>query len=256
VCCSLSITVNAGSQQDTEAKFAPQAIAAFAKGVERYAARQGARAFVIARVGRAPADLPRGIKYTHTAIAVYSTITLDDGSEVNAYAIHNLYQNADNLKRSELIIDYPVDFFWGAHELRAGILIPNAELQQALIELISKRDHVKLHNPQYSVIASPYNSMYQNCTEHILDMINAAIYGSTNLEQLKANTIAHFKAQAIHASRFKLALGSMFMKDITTRDHKGKVSTASFLSIARYLQQYDLAKHVIALDDALNATPL
>lgn len=256
VCCSLFNAANAGSQQDTEAKFAPQEIAAFAKGVEKYAAEQGARVFIIARVGRAPADLPRDFKYTHTAIAVYSTVTIDDGSEVNAYAIHNLYQNADNLKRSELMIDYPVDFFWGVHELQAGILIPNAELQQALIELISKGDHVKLHNPKYSVIASPYNSMYQNCTEHILDMINAAIYDSTNVEQLKANTFAHFTAQAIHASRFKLALGSMFMKDITTRDHTGKVSTASFLSITRYLQQYELAKHVVALDHALNATPL
>ena len=251
---SLSNHVWAGSQREAQAQHTPENIAIFAKGVEKYAAAQGARAFIIARVGRPIKDLPPGIKYTHTAIAVYSSITLGTGEVVNGYAIHNLYQNADNKKRSALITDYPLDFFWGAFELKAGIIIPSADIQTELIDIINRGDNEKLHNPKYTVLASPYNSMYQNCTEHTLDMLNAAIYKTINIQQLKANTIAHFAAQPVKTSRFKLMLGSALMEDVTMVDHKGKVSTATFTSIAKYLQQYDLAEKAVMLNQYLHIT--
>jgi hypothetical protein len=248
--------VNAGSQQSAQIQHKVEDVVSFAKGVEKYAAAKGARAFIIARVGRPTDDLPKGIFYTHTAIAVYSAITLDNGSIVNGYAIHNLYQDAEDKRKSSLITDYPVDFFWGAHELKAGIIIPTPEIQQQLISLISKGDNHKLHNSKYTVLASPFNSLYQNCTEHTLDMLNAAIYQTTNVAQLKANAQAHFQAQRVHTSRFKLMLGSALMKDVTTRDHKGKVRTATFTSIAKYLQKYDLASHTFTLDEDMSASHL
>ncbi|MFT6268657.1 MAG: hypothetical protein ACJAVV_001472 [Alphaproteobacteria bacterium] len=253
---TLISNANAGSQQAAKIQHKPEEIVAFSKGVEKYAAAKGARAFIIARVGRPVNDLPKGIFYTHTAIAVYSAITLDDGSVVNGYAIHNLYQNADDKTKSQLITDYPVDFFWGAFNLTAGIVIPRPEIQQQLITLIANGDNKKLHNPKYTVLASPFNSMYQNCTEHTLDMLNAAIYKTTNAAQLKANAQAHFDAQRVKTNRFKLMLGSALMKDVTTRDHKGKVRTATFTSIAKYLQKYDLAEHAVTLDKALIATAI
>ncbi|MFT4654371.1 MAG: hypothetical protein ACI82S_002026 [Patiriisocius sp.] len=247
---------NAGSQQAAKIQHEPKDIVAFSKGVEKYAAARGARAFIIARVGRPVEDLPKGIFYTHTAIAIYSAITLDNGRVVNGYAIHNLYQNAEDKTKSKLLIDYPVDFFWGAFNLSAGIVIPKPKIQQQLITLIANGDNKKLHNPNYTVLASPFNSMYQNCTEHTLDMLNASIYKTTNTAQLKVNAQAHFDAQAIKTSRFKLMLGAAFMKDITTRDHKGKVSTATFTSIAKYLQKYDLAAYAVTLDQNLIATAI
>jgi hypothetical protein len=255
----LSIFMNAaqaGSQQTAQIQHKPEDVVAFSKGVEKYAAEQGARAFIIARVGRPAKDLPKGISYTHTAIAVYSAITLGDGNVVNGYAIHNLYQNGDDKTKSQLITDYPVDFFWGAYNLTAGIIIPTPEIQQELINLVANGDNHKLHNPKYTVLASPFNSMYQNCTEHTLDMLNAAIYQTTNISQLKANAKAHFDAQRVRTSPFKLMLGSALMEDITTRDHRGKVRTATFTSIAKYLQKYDLAAHAVKLDKHLVASAI
>ncbi len=156
----------AGSNSTAEAKFAPERIVKFAKNVEKYAASQGAHAFIISRVGRAEKDLPRGIRYTHTAVAVYSNITLDSGEVVRGYAIHNLYQKSDKPEKSQLITDYPVDFFWGAQALKAGIIIPTPEIQQRLIDLIASGENAKLHNDNYSVIANPFNQQFQNCTEH------------------------------------------------------------------------------------------
>lgn len=232
---------NAGSNQATEAKFKPEEIATFAKSVEKYAASQGARAFIIARVGQPKSELPKGIEFTHTAIAVYSEITLDDGKKVKGYAIHNLYQNAKNGNKSALVTDYPVDFFWGVHELKAGIIIPTPELQAKIIDVIAMGENKTLHNPKYSLIANPFNNKYQNCTEHTLNIINAAIYQTTDMKQLKANTKAYFEPQKVNVSRFKLSLGNMFADGVTTKDHKGKIKTTSFGSIATYLSKYELA---------------
>ena len=234
----------AGSNQATESKFEPQQIAKFAKDVEKYAAEQGARAFIIARLGQPKSKLPKGIDFTHTAIAVYSEITLDDGNKVKGYAIHNLYQNAKNGDISSLVTDYPVDFFWGAHELKAGIIIPTPALQSKIIEAIANGANKRLHNPKYSLVANPFNNKYQNCTEHTLNVINAAIYQTDNMAKIKANTKAYFEPQPVKVSRFKLALGGMFADGITTKDHKGKVKTTSFGSIGRYLEQYGLASQV------------
>lgn len=259
ICILMSIgasQVQAGSQRNPEIRHQPEDVVSFAKGVEKYAAAKGARAFIIARVGRPVEDLPKGIFYTHTAIAIYSAITLGDGSVVNGYAIHNLYQDAEDKTLSTLITDYPVDFFWGAYELKAGIVIPSPDIQQQLITLINNGDNHKLHNTKYSVLASPFNSLYQNCTEHTLDMLNAAVYKTTNIAQLKVNTQAHFDAQRVHTSRFKLMLGSALMKDVTTRDHKGKVRTATFTSIANYLLKYDLTEHAVTLNKDLIASAI
>mgnify|MGYP003643803315 CR=1 FL=1 len=242
---SLPPVVLAGSNAAQTAVHEPEAIIKFAKDVEKYAAQQGARAFIIARVGRPQKDLPKGIYYTHTAVAIYSDITLEDGETIHGYAIHNLYQKEGQLDKSQLVTDYPVDFFWGAYELKAGILIPTPEIQQRLIDLISSGQDKTLHNPNYSVLANPMNQQFQNCTEYTLDLLNAAIYQTTDMTRIKANTQAYFKPQRIHTSGFKLMLGSMLQDDITTKDHKGKVATATFTTIAQYLNQYGLANTMV-----------
>lgn len=237
----------AGSQANKQALVEPRKIVKFAKDVEKYAAAKGARAFIIARVGRPQKDLPKGIHYTHTAIAVYSNIQLASGETAQGYAIHNLYQVDGKPNKSQLVQDYPVDFFWGAQTLKAGIIIPSDDIQTRLIELIASGKNADLHNPNYSVIANPMNSQLQNCTEHTLDLVNAAIYQSTNIEKLKANTRAHYTPQRVRTSRFKLMFGSMLMDDVTTKDHKGKIATATFGSINKYLDQYELVQHGVTL---------
>ncbi|WP_201027455.1 DUF2145 domain-containing protein [Paraglaciecola hydrolytica] len=243
---SLPPVALAGSTASQTAVHEPQTIIQFAKDVENYAANQGARAFIIARVGRPQKDLPKGIQYTHTAIAIYSDITLEDGETIQGYAIHNLYQKEGQLDKSQLVTDYPVDFFWGAHELKAGIVIPTAEIQQRLIDLISSGQDKTLHNENYSVLANPMNRQFQNCTEYTLDLLNAAIYQTTDIARIKTNTQAYFKPQRIHTSGFKLMLGSMLQDDITTKDHKGKVATATFTTIGQYLKQYGLASTMVS----------
>lgn len=246
----------AGSQAAQQPSFAADAIASFSKNVERHLASQGARVAIIARQGRPIEDMPQGITFTHTAIAIYSDITLSDGKMAKGYAIHNLYQKPANPDVSELVTDYPVDFFWGAHSLKAGVIIPSMELQMAILALFQENRVAGLHNPAYSVIANPFNSTYQNCTEYTLDIINAAIYGTTDVQRLKANAEAYFSPEKVRMSRFKLTLGGMFAKGVSVSDHGRTINTTTFTTIANYLQQYDLAGAAYILDDAGQQTPI
>ena len=249
-------TAHAGSTQVAEPKHSVKEITTFAKQVEKYAAKQGARAFIIARMGRPKKDLPKGISFTHTAIAVYSDIQLGNGHTARGYAIHNLYQNEGQLDTSSLVIDYPTDFFWGAEELKAGIIIPTKDLQQRIIEAITLGKNKDVHNSNYSVIANPFNNQFQNCTEHTLDVINTSIYQTTDSVRLKRNAKSHFQPQRVKTNRFKLMLGSAFMDDVTTKDHDGKIYTATFTTIAKYLNNNQLMQSSVVFDQQGKATNL
>jgi len=235
-------TAEAGSMANAEPQFKAEEIVSFAKKVEKTVAAKGARVFILSRVGRPANELPEGIHYTHTAIGVYSMIKTADGRQVPGYAIYNLYQREKQPDVSDLVVDYPIDFFAGVFELKAGVVIPTPELQQRLLQVIASNTYKDLHNPKYSVIANPYNSKFQNCTEHTLDVINAAIYQTGDVNKIKANTNAYFDAQRVHVSPFKLLAGSIFMPDVKTSDQKNGIRTSTYTTIAKYLDKYDLVQ--------------
>ena len=203
-------------------------------------ADKGAYVAVLARMGRPRSELPEGMHFTHVAFAVYSEITTNDGRKVPGYAIYNLYQKNEQPDASALVQDFPVDFFAGVAELEAGIIIPSAELQKRLLNVIGSPGYSKLHEPHYSVIANPYTLGRQNCTEFVLDIINAAIYQTDDIAKIKANEKAYFVGQKVKVNPFKLMLGSMFSKEVSTSDHNnGETITATFETISQYLGKYD-----------------
>ncbi len=239
--------VCAGSAAGGEPQFEAGQIISFAKKVEKAVADRGARVFILARLGRLASDLPDGFHYTHVAFGVYSMIKTADGRQVPGYAIYNLYQDEKVRDRSKLITDYPVDFFAGVYELKTSILIPKPALQKQLLEVIASDTYRKLHNPDYSVVANPYNRQYQNCTEHTLDVINAAIYRTDDIRRIKANERAYFEAQRVRINPLKMLVGALAMPDVKTSDQKGGIKTASFSTIARYLKQYDLVQEELVI---------
>jgi hypothetical protein len=227
--------------------FKAEEIITFAKKVERTLASKGAHVAILARMGRPLSDMPRGMRFTHVAFVVYSQIQTADGRTLPGYAIHNLYQYDDKPNTSRLVIDYPVDFFSGVAHMEAGILIPSAELQQRLVKLIASPAYASLHEPRYSVIANPYNEGRQNCTEFVLDVINSAIYQTTNVKQLKQVAQKFFVAQPVEVNPFKLLLGSVFSAEVATSDHPSKPVTATFERISDYVLKYDQGAEVLTV---------
>jgi hypothetical protein len=215
-------------------------IVTLAKKVERVAAENGARVFLVARVGRPPEDLPPGIEYTHVSFGVYSAVTTTDGRTIPGYSVYNLYQSDTDPARSILAVDFPADFLAPAHVAKAAVLIPTPELQRRLLNVIASGDWQRVHNPAYSAFANPFDARYQNCTEFVLDVLNAAIYNTTDIAQLKANARAHFSAQRVRINPLKLFFASLFMPDVRLGDQRNGIQTATYQTIADYLQDNGL----------------
>jgi len=242
----LPMLAHAGSNQaDGKSYYAPELIIKFAKKVERVLAQKGARVAIIARVGEDPSKLPEGIQFTHTAIAVYSKITTADGRKIPGYAIYNLYQRNEDPSASDLVRDFPVDFFAGVKLLKAGIIIPTPALQKRLLKVLASPTYKALHDPHYSIIANPFTLGYQNCTEHTLDVLTAAIYETDDIKRIKANEKAYFTAQKVNVNPFKLFLGSVFASEVSTSDHPSTPVTATFTTIAAFLSKYNGADEVL-----------
>jgi hypothetical protein len=238
---------SASSQPGKQVHFKPEQIITFAKKVEKTLAARGAHVAILARMGRPVSELPEGMHFTHVAFALYSEITIYDGRKLPGYAIYNLYQQDDHPDVSELVQDFPVDFFSDVEYMEAGIIIPSPELQMRLIEVIASPTYKALHNPHYSVIANPFTLGRQNCTEFVLDVINAAIYHTSDIKVIKANEKAFFVAQAVHVNPIKLMLGSMLSAEVSTSDQVGPPVTATFEKLGEYLLKYDAGSSMITV---------
>ncbi len=250
ICFVLAVTTDASANSSAagvQSYHSRAKVSAFAKKVERTLAKRGARVFLISRIGRPRSKLPKGINYTHTGIAVYSQITAKNGKKSPGYAIYNSYQRDGQPNVSDLVVDFPADFFIGAHALETGIIIPEPELQEKLFKLINSDTYNKLHNPRYSALANPFNSKFQNCTEFVLDVINAAIYKTNKVDKIKAYSKAYFKPQKVRVGPVTLLFGSLFKPDIAVSDHDGQITTATFTTIAKYMEKYDLAQERLTI---------
>ncbi|WP_296425945.1 DUF2145 domain-containing protein [Yoonia sp.] len=237
----------AGSSQAGDSVLPSADVAAFSNRVQQDLAARGAQVAIVARMGRDPSQLPDGVTYTHVGFWVYSQITLADGTTGQGYRVYNLYQRADAPTRSDLIQDSPADFFAGAHRLDAGIIIPDPRLQRKLLAVIASPTYAALHNPNYSVLANPATRQFQNCTEHTLNVLMASIYGTQDINQIKADIGAHFTPQTIPVNGLKRSLATIASAALTTVDHGPVVATATFGTIARFMQASQLTAEVYRL---------
>ena len=241
----------AGSIQNSTdtPNFTPEEIVHFSKNIEKILAERQAMVAIVGRIGRPQSELPDGIQFTHTAFWVYSRIQTPEGKIVPGYSVYNLYQRSNQLDRSDLIQDFPVDFMLGVYDLKVGIVVPSKKLQMRLIDVIDSAAYQSLHNPDYSAIASPYNNRYQNCTEFVVNIIFASIYKTDNMQEIKSRIKAWFEPQRIEVSQLKLALGSLFMPDIKLDDHHDKPATATFTTIAEFLETENLAEEILLVSN-------
>lgn len=231
---------SASSAAGEQTHFAPEQVLKFAKKVEKEMAARGAYVAIVARMGRPASELPEGMHFTHVAFAVYSEITTADGRKLPGYVFHNLYQDDSHPDVSSLVNDYAPDFFAAVAQLEAGVLIPSPELQQRILSVITSPAYGKLHDPHYSVIANPYTLGRQNCTEFVLDVTNAAIYQTDDIQQIKAVERKYFTAQPVNVNPLKLMFGGMFVTEVSTTDQEiGHPVTATFETISDYLLKYD-----------------
>lgn len=241
---SLPSLAMSGSSEAGKSRLPTAEVATFSNRVQQDLAARGVHVAIVARMGRDPKVLPKGVQYTHVSFWVFSQITRADGSTGRGYQVYNLYQDDKNRSQSRLVQDSPADFFAGAYRLDTGIIIPDVRLQKKLLKVIASPTYSALHNAHYSVLANPNTSQFQNCTEHTLDVLMASIYGTRSVPQIKANIATHFQPQTIQLGGLKRVLAPVASQALSTEDHGAKVATATFGSIARFMQANKLATQV------------
>lgn len=250
----IASTVAAGGFSDTSraakpATYPVEQTARFAQQVERTLASEGVQVALLARVGRPLSAMPEGMRYTHVGFAV-RTESSDgsDGSGSYDYLLYNLYQKPGQPDVSELVTDTSTEFFSKVAQIEAGILIPTPALQQRLYRVITSPAYVAMHDARYSLIASPYTLGRQNCTEFVLDVINAALFEASDPDALKSIAKTSFAAEPVRVSPLRLLAGALFNDEVSLSDHRGAPPvTATFENLVRYLQEQDPGSRAVTL---------
>ena len=67
-------------------------------------------------------------------------------------------------------------------------------------------DYQQLHVPAYSLVSNPLDIKYQNCNEFMLDVLAAAAWETTDMQQIKVNLQAHFKPTKVKTNLLERAL--------------------------------------------------
>ena len=80
-----------------------------------------------------------------------------------------------------------------------------------------------------------------------MDVVNAAIYKTSDIAKLKEVTKSYFIAQPVNVNPFKLMLGTMFSKEVSTSDQPDAPVTATFEKIEEYLSKYDDGSQVLSI---------
>lgn len=240
------------SENAVSGRFTPEEAAAFSKDIEATLARKRARVAMVFRTGRPRDQLPEGLNYTHGAFWVYQPSLTPEGREVMGYSVYNLYSgDGDALpkSRSRLVQDFPFDFVAGSEEDDVAVIIPSPEVQKRLYNVIASPTYDALHVPEYTLISNPADARYQNCTEFLLDVLAAAVWETESYAQIKVNLAASFEpAEVRDASGLKRLLAPMADPRLRSDDHKGRVRTATFESIAQFMADNGYAQEAFTLD--------
>jgi hypothetical protein len=226
--------------------------AAFSKQIEFALAERGARLAIVFRVGRPRDDLPEGIRYTHGGFFVYQPLQTGDGSEsFDGYAVYHLYSGdpsgANDPRSSFLAQEFPIDFTLPMHEMEAGIIIPSPALQRRILAVMASEDYAALHHENYSLLSNPHDPEFQNSNEFMLDVIAAALWQTTDREQLKANLAAHFQPAQVRLNVFERLFGPIVDRRVEFADHDGRIFTTTFGSMADFLESNAYALEVLEL---------
>jgi hypothetical protein len=222
-----------------------QEAADFSKQIERRLADEGVRVAIVFRTGRARDRMPDGVAYTHGGFWVYRDIVTEDGEHVRGYAVYNLYHgDGESLPRtrSYLAQDWPIDFTRPSVVDDVGVIVPTPEMQRRILAIIDSPRYEALHNPRYSLIANPQEPIYQNCTGFMLDVVAAAAWETDDAAQIAANLKAYFEPQKLEVGALQRFFAPIVDERLKTDDQHGGLRTATYHSMAAFMESFGLAK--------------
>ncbi len=191
---------------------------------------------ILARVG---ADISEhGLRYTHGAFV------MRDHPKGRWFLRHQLNICATDKSR---IFDQGLMNFLLDDPLVPEILviIPKTEMQRRLVAAVLSKSALALHHDDYSMIANPFSTRYQNSNQWVLEMIAVAQapHGGNGNRRLAQDRLrrADFRPSRICISPFKLLGASLFRANVRFDDHtqaeadSGVYNVVSVRSVRDYL---------------------
>jgi hypothetical protein len=177
-------------------------------------------------------------------------ITLATGESERGYAVYNLYSgDGERLPRTQSYLhqDFPLDFVRASAVDDVAIAIPSPEMQRRIMHIMASPAYERLHVREYSLISNPLEPRYQNCNEFMLDVVGAAAWGTEDYAQIKANLQRHFRPTRVRANLLQRVFGPMVDETLRLDDHRGRIGTVTYESMADFLVRNELAQECYIL---------
>lgn len=175
----------------------------------------GSQVALVARVGQ---DLSRyKLRFSHLGFVVRNH------PEGPWSVVHDL--NLCGTDASQLYVQGVGNFFSDdLHEYEAAILILPAELQKKLeAVLVSATRMKRLHEPKYSVVAYPFNTLYQNSNQWALEVLASVMAPegdvATRVEAQRWLKDAGFEPTLLNIPALTRLGGRMFKANVAFNDH-------------------------------------
>ncbi len=193
----------------------------------------------VALVGRVGQDLSKyGMRYSHIGFVLRD-------SPQGPWSVVHLLNNCGK-PTSELFDEGLGNFFLDdVFKFEVLILIPPADLRPRLASILNSHVPVSLHQPDYSMLASPYSTKYQNSNQWVLEILMAAMQPSDDpiarsQEQRQLKTSGYRPAR-VSVSPMERLGASLFRANVQFDDHSaeerssGRYEMVSVDSIADFL---------------------
>jgi hypothetical protein len=139
------------------------------------------------------------------------------------------------------------------------IVIPNAQTQAQLVQLLASDAPLKFHGAQYNMVAYAFSSKYQNSNQWVLELLAAASATDVqidNRDQAQAwLKMAGYQPITLHIPTATRLGGRMFRANIAFDDHPfdrrmaGQIDTVTVDSIVRFMErrERDVTKTVLSV---------
>lgn len=175
----------------------------------------GSQVALVARVGQ---DLSKyKLRFSHLGFVVRNH------PEGQWSVVHDL--NLCGTDASQLYVQGVGNFFSDdLHEYEAAILILPAELQRKLEPvLVSAARMKRLHEPKYSVVAYPFNTLYQNSNQWALEVLASVMAPegdvATRVEAQRWLKEVGFEPTLLNIPALTRLGGRMFKANVAFNDH-------------------------------------
>ena len=205
-----------------------------------YLNKNAHRAAIVARAGGDISDEtfrnPPLQKYTHAGIVWKGS----DDARWKFMHVLNICAG----ETSEIFIQSLVQFFNDDpyyYDFYVGV--PSKEFQEKIADVLESNVARKLHNSQYSNIANPFNTVFQNSNTWVLNILASAQSGKNTINGVQDHYVENSYSPSQVEIGFFRGIGASFVPNVSLSDHPsgngGWFDFVSAASLFKYLEQTD-----------------